>query len=238
VLIDGQGADEMLGGYLYFYEVLLKEYAMQSWRKMLRANKSFYDKRGTYYPLKMRMVGEIYFPKLLHHLGKFKRHWLMPGYYSFLHKDFLHAYKHDNTPFPVFNKVDDLLQYRTINYGLHKLLRYADRNSMAHGVEVRFPFLDHDFVTFIFSLPLEMKIHDGWTKYLLRMMMDKQLPSSITWRINKLGYHVPTEKWLEHPRVKEMIRESKRKLVQEHIIRREDKLYERDIALFICSHFL
>lgn len=238
VLLDGQGADEMLGGYLYFYETLLKEYATQSWRKLWEANKAFHDKRGVYYPLKMRMAGEIYFPRWLSALGHFKRRLLTPGYFSFLHRDFLEAHKHHDTPFQVFNKVEDLFHYRTTQYGLHKLLRYADRNSMAHSVEVRFPFLDHELVTFIFSLPLEMKIHDGWTKYILRLMMDKQLPSSITWRINKLGYHVPADKWLEHPRVKEMIREAKRKLVREHIIRRDDKPHTRDLSLFIISHFL
>ncbi len=238
VLLDGQGADEMLGGYLYFYETLLKEYAAQSWRKMLKANRAFYDKRGSYFPLKMRMAGELYFPGVLHQLGYFKRQSLLPAYFSFLHKDFLEAYKHEDTPFPVFNKVDEVLHYRTTKYGLHKLLRYADRNSMAHGVEVRFPFLNHELTEFIFSLPLEMKIHDGWTKYILRLMMEKQLPSSITWRINKLGYHVPSDKWLEHPRVKEMIRESKQKLMREHIIRRDDKPLSRDLSLFIISHFL
>ncbi len=238
VLLDGQGADEILAGYTYFYEILLKQLGVQSWRKMLKANRAFYDKRGSYYPLKMRMAGEIYFPNMLHQLGYIKRHFLSPTYFSFLSNDFLNDYKHDETPFPVFNQVDELLHYRTTVYGLHKLLRYADRNSMAHGVEVRFPFLNHQFVEFIFSLPLDLKIHDGWSKYILRRMMEKQLPSSITWRINKLGYHVPVEKWLEHPRVKEMIRESKQKMVQSGIIRRDSKAHPRDLAIFISSHFL
>lgn len=238
VLLDGQGADETLAGYNYFYEVLLKQLGAQSWRKMMMANRAFFEKQGKYYPIRMRMAGDIYFPGILNQLGRLKRRYLSPVYFSFLNRDFLHTYKHNDTPFPVFNDVNQLLHYRTARYGLHKLLRYADRNSMAHGIEVRFPFLNHKLVEFIFTLPLEFKLHDGWTKFILRMMMDKQLPSSITWRINKLGYHVPSDKWLEHPRVKEMIRESKRKMAQSGIVHFNDRAHPRDLAIFIGSHFL
>ena len=60
--------------------------------------------------------------------------------------------------------------------GLEELLRFADRNSMAHGREVRLPFLNHELVEFVFSLPSQLKMHEGWTKFLLRKAMDKKLP--------------------------------------------------------------
>ncbi len=238
VILDGQGPDEMLGGYAHFYDVLLKECAAQSWRQLIKANKAYYEKHGHYHPLKMRMVGEVYFPKTLQRLGALKRQIIPSSSFSFLHPAFLFENKHYDSPFPVFNEVEPFLKYRTIGYGLHKLLRYADRNSMAHGIEARYPFLNHQLVEFIFSLPLDMKIHNGWTKYILRVAMEQQLPSSIAWRVSKSGYQVPTKNWMEHPRVKEMIQESKHKMAQHGIIRKNVKPHTHDMHIFIASHFL
>ena len=74
------------------------------------------------------------------------------------------------------------LYFNTITHGLEELLRYADRNSMAHGREIRLPFLSHELVEFIFSLPSHFKIRDGWTKWLLRKQVAGKLPDSVTWQ--------------------------------------------------------
>ena len=74
-----------------------------------------------------------------------------------------------------------------------ELLRYADRNSMAHSREVRLPFLQHDLVEFVFSLPSGMKIKDGFTKWILRRSMEQILPGNICWRKDKIGYEPPQQ---------------------------------------------
>jgi asparagine synthetase B (glutamine-hydrolysing) len=91
----------------------------------------------------------------------------------------------------------DVLYKDTFKGGLHTLLRYADRNSMAHSREVRLPFLDHRLVEFVFSLPDEMILKDGWTKLILRESMDQILPSEITWRVDKIGYETPQSDWID-----------------------------------------
>lgn len=68
--------------------------------------------------------------------------------------------------------------------------------------------------------------------------MEQQLPSSIAWRVSKSGYQVPTKNWMEHPRVKEMIQESKHKMAQHGIIRKNVKPHTHDMHIFIASHFL
>jgi asparagine synthase (glutamine-hydrolysing) len=102
--------------------------------------------------------------------------------------------------------------------GLEELLRFADRNSMAHGTEVRLPFLNHRLVEFVFSLPANFKIRDGWTKWILRQAMNKKLPDAIVWRKDKVGYEPPQQKWMTDPKLQEYIHESKRKLVNKGLL--------------------
>ena len=90
---------------------------------------------------------------------------------------------------------------------------------MAHGCEVRLPFLSHELVEFIFSLPPAFKIRDGWTKWLLRESMKNKLPASIVWRKDKIGFEPPQKNWMEEPAMQEAIRSAKRKLVEENILK-------------------
>ncbi len=79
---------------------------------------------------------------------------------------------------------------------LPKLLRYEDRSSMAFSLETRLPFLDYRLVQMVFSLPLNYRFHDGWSKYILRRAMNERLPPEICWRKTKLGYPTPEVNWL------------------------------------------
>ena len=128
---------------------------------------------------------------------------------------------------PPHDGLNGRLYFNTCMHGLEELLRYADRNSMAHGREVRLPFLNHELVAFIFSLPSHFKIRDGWTKWLLRKTMDKKLPDEITWRKDKTGFEPPQQAWMKHKRVQEMIREAKKKLVREKIL--SDKVLDKPV---------
>ncbi|MFM9890540.1 MAG: asparagine synthase (glutamine-hydrolyzing) [Rickettsiales bacterium] len=86
------------------------------------------------------------------------------------------------------------------------LLRYEDKNAMAFGIETRLPFMDYRLVETAMSLPMEYKIHQGWTKWALRSAMEPHLPEAITWRKNKFGFEAPEEIWL--PRHNAIMREA------------------------------
>lgn len=82
---------------------------------------------------------------------------------------------------------------------LPHLLRYEDRNSMRHSIETRLPFLDYRLMEAAASIPLSHKLHNGWTKYVVRKMAEPWLPPEVTWRTIKLGFEAPTTTWLrEH----------------------------------------
>jgi asparagine synthase (glutamine-hydrolysing) len=82
-------------------------------------------------------------------------------------------------------------------YSVPILAHWDDRFSMAHSIELRAPFLDHRLVDLAVSMPTDLKIRDGWTKYVLRMAMH-ELPPEIRWRRDKQGFLTPEEHWLRH----------------------------------------
>jgi len=79
---------------------------------------------------------------------------------------------------------------------LPHLLRYEDRNSMAHGIEARLPFLDHPLVEFCIGLWDQHKIVGGDTKRVLRSAMRDAVPAPILARRDKNGFATPQQGWL------------------------------------------
>ena len=76
------------------------------------------------------------------------------------------------------------------------LLHWEDRNSMAHGIEARVPFLDHRLVEFTLSLPDVFKTQDGITKRILKSAMRGTMPEKVINRTDKKGFATPEELWL------------------------------------------
>ncbi|HTR48127.1 MAG TPA: asparagine synthase (glutamine-hydrolyzing) [Verrucomicrobiae bacterium] len=77
-----------------------------------------------------------------------------------------------------------------------KLLRHEDRNSMAHSIESRLPFLDYQLVEFAVRCPPSLKLKNGWTKWILRKALEGTLPDAVRLRKSKLGFDTPQVEWL------------------------------------------
>ena len=137
------------------------------------------------------------------------------------HDFFLHHVNKDMLYKPVVRKLEDILYYNTFHFGLAELLRYADRNSMAHSREIRLPFLNHELVEFIFSLPASLKIKNGFTKWILRKAIETWLPAKITWRKDKIAYEPPQKQWLQDRTMQEMIMESRKELVKQGVLQKK-----------------
>jgi asparagine synthase (glutamine-hydrolysing) len=84
-----------------------------------------------------------------------------------------------------------------LTVGLPALLRYCDRNSMAHSVEARLPFLDHRLVELCLTLPAQAFIHEGRTKSVLRAALRDRIPPEILARRDKIGFATPESSWLD-----------------------------------------
>lgn len=210
VLLDGQGADETLAGYTKYYHWY--------WQELFR--------RRDFFVLNKEMKNSVLTEKwgYRNYLAA-----LLPGLASSVlkHKasqiqrqqpDISTEYFHKNFDKrflikPVVENLNDILYFNVFKMGLEELLRIADRNSMAFGREVRLPFLNHDLVEFVFSLPSNSRIKHGFTKYILRKSMKNILPQQIVWRRDKIGYEPPQKTWMQNNRVVDLIHESKKKLV-------------------------
>lgn len=99
-----------------------------------------------------------------------------------------------------FDKRIDHFAYNSFHLTiLPTILRNFDRASMQHGVEVRMPFMDWRLVAFVFSLPQQSKIGDGYTKRIVRDAMKGLMPDSIRLRKQKIGLNAPMVEWFSGP---------------------------------------
>ncbi len=217
VLLDGQGADESLAGYKkYGHWFLQEKIHSEGWRAVSKEaevlkNNNFLSEWGWRNRLAAIMPG------LTASQLKTKAIQIRANN-PYIDHDYAKANSDpDSIVKPVVEKLNDIQYFDTMVMGLDDLLRYADRNSMAHGREVRLPFLSHQLVQFIFSLPAQFRIRDGYTKWMLRKSMNDKLPAEINWQKGKTGFEPPQRAWLQYPPVKDNIREARKKLVQEKI---------------------
>ncbi len=190
VLLDGQGADEMLAGYhSYFEEHSADLLTSMNLPRYLKWKKNCRELHG-YAPRTISRVARQTVPSVLK----------KPVQRVMRSLGELPAVERRKPEFPAeFKKLSSLkkqLWWNTTREGLVELLRYADRNSMAHSREVRLPFLDHRLVEFVFRLPDQLLMRDGWTKWILREAFRGIVPAAITDRIDKLGYMPPQKRWL------------------------------------------
>jgi asparagine synthase (glutamine-hydrolysing) len=220
VLLDGQGADEILAGYHKYYRWYWQELFQK--RKLISSGELKKAKEvGVNEKFEFKNVIASLFPDFASVF--LERQYLLHALkQEDLSKEFVHLQsKEAYYTTPTMFTLNGVLYFNTCIHGLEELLRYADRNSMAHGREVRLPFLNHELVEFLFSLPSNFKIRQGWTKWTLRKAMQKTLPSTITWRHDKVGLEPPQRSWMQLPSIQEMIHEAKRKLVNEKVLKPE-----------------
>jgi asparagine synthase (glutamine-hydrolysing) len=218
VLLDGQGADETLAGYGRY----LHWYLQQLWRErnpLYMREKLALQQNDIPFHWDVKNYIAALFPSRARKQLE-KRESIKIKHNRDLNEDFIRSsFSTRLVHKPEVRSLNDILYFNTFQLGLEELLRYADRNSMAFGREVRLPFLYHELVSFIFSLPPTYKIRNGWTKWLLRASMKEKLPSEIVWRKDKIGFEPPQEKWLQTQPLVEMIYESKKNLVSAGIMK-------------------
>jgi asparagine synthase (glutamine-hydrolysing) len=226
VLLDGQGADETLGGYVHYFRTLFLELYSKDRSRFREERREYEDLHKRRFVSDARFRLEATRPGLLRLMGNARRRFSRPSYVHHLHPDFAAEYRTEPPPFENHNDLNETLRYSTQGYGLEKLLRFADRNSMAFSREVRLPFLNHELVEFLFTLPPSYKISGGWTKRILRYAMEPILPAPITWRVEKLGFEPPQEQWLKNPEARKLIEGCNRDLIERRVLSQDSECDE------------
>ncbi|MDO9418352.1 asparagine synthase (glutamine-hydrolyzing) [Pararhizobium sp.] len=191
VLLDGQGGDETLLGYeRYFADHLLGSLFSAKFGSAMGVLSGL-GRNGRPGALKALLWNLAYF-----NLPSLKRSGIQfPG--NLFQKRALKAQTANHKD----AGASDLfaLQKREIDRtNLPVLLRYEDKNSMAHAIETRLPFLDYRLVEFSTSVASDLKLTDGWGKHLLRRAMETRMPAEIVWRKHKFGFESPESRWMRN----------------------------------------
>lgn len=185
VLLDGQGADEILGGYHYFFSFLLAEHFRRlRWGRLIKELLEYRKVHGRL-PPRENFIHSL-LPKAL-----VRKLWRRN--FSYLREEFIKRYEGRRSRDPVWKcrsfKEASLISETYLMLPL--LLRFEDRNSMRWSVESRVPFCDHRLVEHVLALPTELIIGGGETKRVLREAMRGRLPERVRTRKDKIGFATP-----------------------------------------------
>lgn len=189
VLLDGQGGDETLLGYERYYSAyLIALYKKKGLRYMLSAARNSAKNNALMRPLKVIQYFLYFSSARLRYFNYKKRNNFLKNIPAFP----AGVRFHDNKTKDIF----EMQKRELMEYNLPALLKFEDKNSMWHSIEARLPFLDPNTARLALSLPEEVKIHKGWTKFVLRRFMNDKMPEDITWRKNKFGFEAPETIWI------------------------------------------
>ena len=189
VVLDGQGADEILGGYAYHQRELLLDRLQRGRLLELRRELRAIARRQSC--ASWRVLAELFGRPAAARLVPPRRDWLDPDYGMSGTDDEGEALASASADPSRLNR----RLYFDVRWGNAKLiLAYADRSAMAHSVEARVPYFDRQLVEFAFSLPDHYKVGDGERKRILRDVARPYLPAEITERPDRTGFAVPDER--------------------------------------------
>lgn len=194
VTLDGQGADEELAGYHYFFGFYFKDLLRQGKMGRLASEMGhYYKKHQSLYGLK----SFLFF--LLPAAMRTQVRVMEKGY---LDPTFFRTQSKQDSSIAAELYGSKGLTESLINhfeYKLEHLLKWEDRNSMCFSLEARVPFLDYRLVERILPAAGELIIKDGMTKHILREAMKGTLPEAIRMRRDKLGFDTPQDEWFRTP---------------------------------------
>ncbi len=182
VLLDGQGADEILCGYRKARVYYIK--------KLLSSGHFFRGVKETFlylpYMRKNNSTLLADLSMLRQFLGREKKSDIKRKYLAAPIKDAELSRSYRGNDAFILNDFSYIV--------LPALLRYVDRNAMAFSIEDRLPFLDYRLVEFCMQLPMNAKIENGWSKAIMRRTLD--MPEQVRKRRDKIGFYTPEADWL------------------------------------------
>ena len=204
VVLSGQGADETIGGYHYLFDHMLVTEALRGRLPTLLAQAKFVaESRGQSEREVLMRCARMVRAHLMSSVASYRsvsagRRLLEGRGRAFLAPEF-RALAAPAPEHPAGQTLSVALERAIRQTPLPHYLRVEDRNSMAHSVESRVPFLDHRLVEHALKLPARWKMSDGWNKRVLREAMAGRIPDSVRLRRQKFGFPTSARRWFAGP---------------------------------------
>lgn len=203
VVLNGQGADETIAGYSSYFQdywvSLIRQGRLgEAWRAIVEytqahggsARQRFAGAAARCFSWELQKVRVYRDWALARRQAALRRN-------SWFSQELL-SHVTNETGSPPVATLSHALKQSVISAPLPLYLRIEDRNSMAHSVEARLPFLDYRLVSLICGLPDEWKVRGPWNKYVLREGMRGRIPESVRGRVDKMGFPTASRKWFAH----------------------------------------
>lgn len=203
VVLTGEGADELFGGYYRYHKELLAEKI----RNKLMLIPLPLEKQQKLFPGRFNKI-----------FTQISDHYSPQSVWTHSQMGRLLKYKFEKIKFPkkLKKKIekDSLFALQMIDYRGYlpeQLLMKVDKTTMIHNLEARAPYLDTKIVNFAYSLPNKFKIKGLHGKYVLKRVAQKYLPKSIVWR-PKHGFSLPLEEWFRNE-LKDIVYDSQKDII-------------------------
>lgn len=205
VVLDGQGGDELFGGYhSYMYNYWAEILKNFKWNTLHREMKGFlpWHLRYSFFVKQHLRFSTV------RKLPSFAQYQINRNYFGdlyYLNLPFLNENKKRLSGNPLPKNLNKMLLQEFTNTRLKAYLKCEDRCSMWHSVESRTPFADDiNLIEYAFQLPSTYKIKNGVNKYILRESLRGKVPEIILNRKDKMGFATPNSQWIKE--IKEAVR--------------------------------
>lgn len=187
VLLSGQGGDELMAGYIpYFMSYIQSAQDAGAWWEIMRECIQGFDLYAPFVGQKLQakftaqpQINPLSALRVDNQAKETMR---------------LISHRHERN-------LNKRLLFDITAGSVPNLLRYEDKNSMAHSIESRVPFLDHVFVEFVHTLPIDQKIKYGWNRHVYRLAMQGLIPEKNRTRRSKIGFVNSEWEWLQEKHV-------------------------------------
>ena len=200
VVLCGQGADEVIAGYPHYFpdywQMLIRQgHFGNAWSEIQSYASAHGGSPWKYFLSSLGKVGIT----ALHHLPAYHALSVWKNQQKYQNNTWfsqeLCRYFENDVP-EYLDLSLNAIQMRSVERArLPLYLRVEDRNSMAHSVETRLPFLDHRLVSLVFNIATKWKLRGPWNKFVLREAMRHRIPETVRTRVDKMGFPVPDQKW-------------------------------------------
>ncbi len=192
VMLDGQGGDELYLGYERMAQRVFMDYFKNG--DIRNGLKEWIGaKNNMSLPLWKSLMMNLYFDSPALKTNRRKKE-----FSKYVTSDLLEAYRKDvESDIFASKSVQEKQADELSSYCLPRLLRFADRNSMAFSVEQRVPHLSNLLLDFALELPIERRVNNGWSKFIVRKSMEGKIPDAVLWNPKKRGFDIPQAFWVE-----------------------------------------